>query len=910
MYGSTEITTALGAVVPGGVTDDKSARPLLKAMTKAGLHVVLVERDGKRVVDMRTLTEKKKVAADTGVDVSQVPSGVYTSTDDLTALLKYTRRYVKPRDAKRTKNDPVPFGPGHVNFGVHIGASRLVVVDADYPAEVDAFVTWYALNVVGDADPRQVPGPTVRTPGTFNRDGGFDHRDGGHWYFTVGADLDFDTHTASSRTIVVDPAEVERVTGRSWSNTGAEKTRFTAKTGGTYVLVPPSLRPEGPYTLAMPDEPVPFALLAEFATVVAADDVYVPEYTNAGPTGEREPDVRVRSDEPGPAPERPADVVPGPTVTDEGTTAEVVGPSNGPLDEQLATWSEGTSWADVFAGTGWTPAGDDTSCGCPTWTRPHGPGERPTPKSLTAHDTGCSRGRTDMRHPSAHVWSDHLDDPLGVMVDKREAAGHPSARTLSKFAVYAALHHDGDMSAAGEDVGVDMNVSAYGIAAQDVSGQTVADRVEQTDVTRADLVGMRREDDTPYPVTDFVSPRPGVSAPVTTVDGRDMFESWGLSTPSNPASVPSSWPSFGPLSDFVDVDPPGWLVEDVLQLDGLNAVIGDSGSGKSAVMLDLLCTIAAGVGTWHGLKCSSFPVVYLAGEGFAGAVARMKAWQKVTGIDVTDRLFIIPEPVSLADDTGAWAAIAYYTRQVGAGLVVVDTFARVTTGLDENAAGDVGAAVGVLDRLKRTTGACVTVVHHTARGTTHGRGSTSLKGALDSEVFIEKVVDETSVLDDGSDPAGELIELRVTKQKNGRDDYRRYLSLTDRADAVHMAGPAPTEPTNELVVTDPEGRPSTYLATFASPAADVIRRDLPAVTDTADRVVEYVAGFTSTALTFSFILDGVRPPLNVDVDARRWKSHVLKAVDEALAETREPARRIAKVGAKYVAYSAVEYDEY
>ena len=31
-----------------------------------------------------------------------------------------------------------------------------------------------------------------------------------------------------------------------------------------------------------------------------------------------------------------------------------------------------------------------------------------------------------------------------------------------------------------------------------------------------------------------------------------------------------------------------------------------------------------------------------------------------------------------------------------------------------------------------------------------------------------------------------------------------------------------------------------------------------------DRVVEYVAGFTSTALTFSFILDGVRPPLNVD----------------------------------------------
>lgn len=114
------------------------------------------------------------------------------------------------------------------------------------------------------------------------------------------------------------------------------------------------------------------------------------------------------------------------------------------LDDHLAEWWEGTSWEEVL--DGWTLAGRD-ECGCDTWTRPHAPGESVTPKSLTAHDRGCSRPRTDPRHPAAHVWSDHVDDDL---LDMTQRFG----RTLSAFAVFTALQHAGDFAEACRAVGM------------------------------------------------------------------------------------------------------------------------------------------------------------------------------------------------------------------------------------------------------------------------------------------------------------------------------------------------------------------------------------------------------------------------------------------------------------------------
>lgn len=118
----------------------------------------------------------------------------------------------------------------------------------------------------------------------------------------------------------------------------------------------------------------------------------------------------------------------------------------GTLDDYLADWWDETTWYDVLHPAGWTRNRPD-NCGCQTWTRPHAPGESVTPKSLTAHEVGCQRGRTDALHPAGHVWSDHVDGALADMVTAQ-------GRTLSAFAIYAALHHDGDYAEACRAVGI------------------------------------------------------------------------------------------------------------------------------------------------------------------------------------------------------------------------------------------------------------------------------------------------------------------------------------------------------------------------------------------------------------------------------------------------------------------------
>jgi hypothetical protein len=69
------------------------------------------------------------------------------------------------------------------NVGILLGASRILLLDADTPSEVAA---WKALCAENAFDPGP---PTAQTPGTRGADGSMKHVDGGHWYFLQPDDL-------------------------------------------------------------------------------------------------------------------------------------------------------------------------------------------------------------------------------------------------------------------------------------------------------------------------------------------------------------------------------------------------------------------------------------------------------------------------------------------------------------------------------------------------------------------------------------------------------------------------------------------------------------------------------------------------------------------------------------------------
>ena len=75
-------------------------------------------------------------------------------------------------------------------------------------------------------------------------------------------------------------------------------------------------------------------------------------------------------------------------------------------------------------------------------------------------------------------------------------------------------------------------------------------------------------------------------------------------------------------------------------------------------------------------------------------------------------------------------------------LIIIDTVARHMGGLDENNAKDMVKLTLTADKLKDDYQCAVMLVHHT--GHSHqdrARGSTAFKGALDTEIIVNRLGD-------------------------------------------------------------------------------------------------------------------------------------------------------------------------
>lgn len=342
-------------------------------------------RDAPHPDDPTKFREYAHALLDLGVALVLVPAGEKGArmkgwqTDPITDRQRFDRVYADG-----------------MNLGVHLGASQLVVVDADTPGEVATLRTWWT----GSHDGAPLPPAAVHTPGSASKG----HSDGGHWYFDT-SHADVDTSSLSKLTNV---AGVDGQKG------------FDVMTGRCYVLLPGCTRDD----VADVDH-----------RAYVADEkgtVHVLDFFGTGDPVRDLLDGRVRA-----ARAKSA------TVTDVTT----IDYTPGSRDHYLAQWWAATGWANMLA---LDPAGQwdvtgHADCGCEVWHRPGGV----SPRSAIAHDVGCTRYRTDEQLPGMCFLSTGIH-AVEVMLD---AAGD-GRRTLSCFDAYAALCHGGDRAAAAEAAGL------------------------------------------------------------------------------------------------------------------------------------------------------------------------------------------------------------------------------------------------------------------------------------------------------------------------------------------------------------------------------------------------------------------------------------------------------------------------
>lgn len=190
---------------------------------------------------------------------------------------------------------------------------------------------------------------------------------------------------------------------------------------------------------------------------------------------------------------------------------------------------------------------------------------------------------------------------------------------------------------------------------------------------------------------------------------------------------------------------PDYLVEGVVEADALAVMFGESAAGKSFVSLSLGLSIATGRPFAGCSIRRRGPVLYAAGEGRGGLIRRAHAWAKANQVDLQGVPFLLADRgAGLIDETQVAElrdAIRSASRLHGTpALLVVDTWARAIAPGSENATEDTGAAVAVLDELRRTyPGMTCLVVHHSGKGDkVSPRGSTALRSAADAVYLIAK----------------------------------------------------------------------------------------------------------------------------------------------------------------------------
>jgi hypothetical protein len=229
------------------------------------------------------------------------------------------------------------------------------------------------------------------------------------------------------------------------------------------------------------------------------------------------------------------------------------------------------------------------------------------------------------------------------------------------------------------------------------------------------------------------------------------------------AELPSkSVGRFGPVPiyDLSLAPPMQWIIKGVLPRAELGVLFGASGSGKTFVALDLAFSVARG-NAWRDRRTARGRVVIIAAEGAGGIGKRGEAYARYHEFDLRGiDLHVIPAAPNFLDNDDISEVMAEIGNIGPVDLVIIDTFAQVTPGANENTSEDIGRALANLKLLYGVTNAMNLVVAHAGKDLSKGvRGWSGLKAAAD--VQIEVLRHEN----------GDR-EIIIEKMKDGEDGIR------------------------------------------------------------------------------------------------------------------------------------------
>lgn len=342
----------VGAVPEGDISWNAK---VAKALIREGLAVVIIDPDKKKATC--TLNSREKKAADIEAQ-NQAKEKGSPNWDKVRHDCGIKHAITEEKILTRTRVKALLSNGANLAVAPGAGSRRILIVDVDTEEEKRAFLDdWTARAANNGMTAGGVPDHTpltVASPGVMdtsvNGEPVWVHKNGGHFWFDVPDDVE----------LPESPGKLTWCTchGTRQPKSGCRRA-WAAYYGSGYVLVPPSVRPEGPYRLT--------------GSVLEAPE-WLTDLIRGARTDER--------------PERA-----------DGALSVMDLP-----DDPIDRWSAEHSWHEILTEDGFTPHAHD-NCGCPTFTRPGSPTHD---KSVTGHEFGCTKYNTDNGHGPLRIWSDAM----------------------------------------------------------------------------------------------------------------------------------------------------------------------------------------------------------------------------------------------------------------------------------------------------------------------------------------------------------------------------------------------------------------------------------------------------------------------------------------------------------------------
>lgn len=238
------------------------------------------------------------------------------------------------------------------------------------------------------------------------------------------------------------------------------------------------------------------------------------------------------------------------------------------------------------------------------------------------------------------------------------------------------------------------------------------------------------------------------------------------------------------VDEFLQRPRKQWLVQDILGEQDFALVYGESGHGKTHVLLDFAFACATGAVFADKFTVSRpLTVVYATGEGIGGLSNRLQAVRAHYGAAAdTAQVYILTDvPQLFMTDTpdGVLTFLADWRSMADAGVVpahvdvlIIDTLHNATQGSNENSAQDAGIAQRSMKLLRDVLGCSVVLSHHANKSGLSERGSTALRATMDAVLRCQK--------------AGAHFTLACEKLKDGETWTTQQFRLTSMSDAVSV----------------------------------------------------------------------------------------------------------------------------